>query len=420
MSSSADEHELRAWIRLGLEPGLGAARIRDLLAVFGMPQDVYAASTGSLARHLDPDLAARMRQPPDEATAAAIDATLAWLREPGHRLLTLADPDYPARLLELHDPPPMLYLNGRPELLHRPAIAVVGARSATAGGLDNARAFARYLAQRGWCIVSGLASGIDAAAHEGALEAGPEGGGTIAVLGTGIDIVYPARNRALAHRAAQDGLLVSEFPLGARALPFFFPMRNRIVAALSRGVLVVEAARQSGSLITARLASELGREVFAIPGSIHSPLSRGCHALIRQGAKLVESAEDILEELRQSGLWRTPGPGGSGPEPTAPGPGDTPDAGAAPRPAPTRAHLPPPGSDAGAPPWPAPTRAHAPPPGSDADTLLRALGHDPVDVDTLLLRTRWDVARLNVQIGMLEVSGAIERQADGRFLRVGT
>ncbi|MER1967468.1 DNA-processing protein DprA [Castellaniella sp. GW247-6E4] len=381
MSPTADEHELRAWIRLGLEPGLGAARIRDLLAVFGMPQDIYAASTGSLARHLDPGLATSMRQAPDQATQTAIDKALDWLHQPGHRLLTLADPEYPAALLALHDPPPMLYLNGRPDLLQRPAIAVVGARSATVGGMDNARAFARHLAQQGWCIVSGLASGIDAAAHEGALEAGPDAGGTIAVLGTGIDIVYPARNRALAHRTAQHGLLVSEFPLGARALPFFFPMRNRIVAALSRGVLVVEAARQSGSLITARLASELGREVFAIPGSIHSPLSRGCHALIRQGAKLVESSEDILEELRQSGFGR---PLGSDNAPRAPTPA-TP----------------------------------APPPGSDADILLRALGHDPASVDALLTRTGWDIARLNGQLGMLEVSGLIERLADGRFARAG-
>uniref|UniRef100_UPI00333E4BDB DNA-processing protein DprA n=1 Tax=Castellaniella defragrans TaxID=75697 RepID=UPI00333E4BDB len=382
MPLTADEHELRAWIRLSLEHDLGAARIRDLLAVFGMPQDIYATATGNLARHLEPELVARIRQPPDAGTQAAIDTTLAWLREPDHRLLTLADPDYPPNLLELHAPPPMLYLKGRPELLQRPAIAIVGARSATAGGMDNARAFARHLAQQGWCIVSGLASGIDAAAHEGALEAGPEAGGTIAVLGTGIDIVYPARNRVLAHRVAADGLLVSEFPLGARALPFFFPMRNRIVAALTRGTLVVEAARQSGSLITARLASELGREVFAIPGSIHSPLSRGCHALIRQGAKLVESGEDILEELRQSGINQPPG---------APAPARTPPS----------------------------SRNPAPPAGSDAAILLHALGHDPMDTDTLLARTQWDIGRLNSQLGMLEVSGTIERLADGRFMRAG-
>ncbi|HUH41334.1 MAG TPA: DNA-processing protein DprA [Castellaniella sp.] len=373
-----DETELRAWIRLGLEPGLGPARIRDLLAVFGMPQDIYAASTGSLGRHLDPELAGRLRQAPDSAASIAIDKTLDWLREPGHRLLTLADPDYPGALMELHDPPPMLFLNGDRALLNRPAIAVVGARSASSGGAENARAFAHYLAQQQWCVISGLASGIDAAAHEGALDAGATGAGTIAVLGTGIDIVYPARNRALAHRIAAQGLIVSEFPLGARALPFFFPMRNRIVAALSRGVLVVEAARQSGSLITARLATELGREVFAIPGSIHSPLSRGCHALIRQGAKLVESGEDILEELRQSSF-----PWGGGPS--------DPSIGAAAQPS-----LDP-----------------------QAVVLLQALGHDPVDVTTLLERTQWDASRLNSQLGLLEVRGLVMRQTDGRFTRAG-
>lgn len=382
MPLTADENEIRAWIRLGLEPGLNAAGIRDLLAIFGMPQDIYAASTGNLARHLEPDLAARLRQPPDAAMQAAIDRALAWLREPGHHLLTLADPGYPPRLLDLHDPPPMLYLNGRLDLLARPAIAVVGARSATTGGMENAKAFSQHLAQHGWCIVSGLASGIDAAAHEGALDAGPDTGGTIAILGTGIDIVYPSRNRNLAHRLAADGLLISEFPLGTRALPFFFPMRNRLVAALSHGVLVVEAARQSGSLITARLASELGREVFAIPGSIHSPLSRGCHALIRQGAKLVESGEDILEELRQPGLQPIPRPR------------RTPDT---------------------------PVRRHpAIAPGSDGDVLLDALGHDPVDMATLLSRTQWDIGRLNSQLGLLEVAGAIQRWADGRFVRTGS
>src|SRR5690606_26672944 len=154
---------------------------------------------------------------------------------------------------------------------------------------ENAKAFARHLAERGWCVVSGLASGIDAAAHQGALDAGPDGGGTLAVMGTGIDIVYPARNRALAHKIVENGTLISEFPMGQRAMPYQFPKRNRIVAGLSRGVLVVEAALQSGSLITARQAGDMGREIFAIPGSIHSPLSKGCHQLIRQGAKLVES-----------------------------------------------------------------------------------------------------------------------------------
>uniref|UniRef100_UPI002AFE9608 DNA-processing protein DprA n=1 Tax=Castellaniella sp. TaxID=1955812 RepID=UPI002AFE9608 len=302
MPLNAPETELRAWIRLSLEPELGAARIRLLLSVFGMPQHIVEATTGSLARYLDPALAARLRQPPGPDIQAAIDQALDWLRADGHHLLTLADPHYPRALYALADPPPILYAHGRLDILNRPMLAIVGARHATADGERNAHAFARHLALQGWCVVSGLASGIDGAAHAGALDAGEAGGGTLAVLGTGIDRVYPPAHHALAHRIATHGLLLSEFPLGTPGLPFHFPQRNRLVAALSQGVLVVEAAARSGSLITARLAGELGREVFAIPGSIHSPLSRGCHALIRQGAKLVESGQDIVEELRQGAL----------------------------------------------------------------------------------------------------------------------
>src|SRR5690606_13554363 len=206
---------------------------------------------------------------------AAIEATLAWAAHSDHHLLTLGDAAYPPLLLETSDPPPLLYAVGDLERLSAPAVAIVGARNATPGGLDNARAFAKALAQQGWCVVSGLAAGIDAAAHEGAMAAGAGGGSTIAVMGTGADIIYPARNRTLARRIAAQGLLLSEYPLGMPALPHQFPRRNRLVAGLSRGVLIVEAALQSGSLITARLAGDMGREVFAMPGSIHSPLSRG-------------------------------------------------------------------------------------------------------------------------------------------------
>jgi DNA processing protein len=266
-------------------------------------------------------------------------------------------------------------VNGRPELLSAPAIAMVGARNASAGGIDNAQAFARHLAAQGWCIASGLAMGIDAAGHRGALLAGPQGGGTVAVLGTGIDIVYPARNHQLAHEIAEHGALVSELPLGCPALPHQFPRRNRIVAGLARGVLVVEAARQSGSLITARLATEIGREVFAIPGSIHSPLSRGCHALIRQGAKLVESAADILEELAPRGA-----------------------AG---------------GTAAAA----APGRAPQAPSDAAERRVLDAMGHDPVDVDTLQRRTQLEVAALHAPQLALELDDAVARLDDGRFQR---
>lgn len=379
MAPTPDSDELRAWIRLNLEPGLKSEHLQLLLAVFGMPQNICAASSSSLARHLAPELASRLSRPPDDTQQAAIDLSLEWLRAPRRALLTMADQDsYPTALLELAgDAPPALFAHGNLDLLRRPAIAIVGARSATQSGMDNAQDFAQYLANQGWCIVSGLASGIDAAAHQGALLAGPTGGGTIAVLGTGIDRVYPTSNRDLAHRIASDGLLLSEFPLGTKGLPMNFPRRNRLVAALSRGVLVVEAATRSGSLITARLAGNLGREVFAIPGSIHSPLSHGCHALIRQGAKLVESGQDILEELQQGKL---PGVGRTEPE---------------------------------APPM-------TPPDGLPAEAfeaLLKALGRDPKGLDALRSQTGWTTPDLLSGLTLMELAGQIVCQADGRYLR---
>lgn len=377
MALTPDFPEQRAWIRLNLEPRLKSEHLQLLLSAFGMPQNICAASTGSLARYLTPVLAARLSRPPDEDQQAAIERTLDWLQVPGHALLTLADRDsYPATLLDLAgDAPPVLFAHGNLDLLRRPAIAIVGARSATHSGIDNAQDFAQYLAEQGWCILSGLASGIDAAAHQGALQAGPSGGGTIAVLGTGIDRVYPISNRDLAHQIAAGGLLISEFPLGTKGLPLNFPRRNRLVAALSRGVLVVEAAERSGSLITARLAGNLGREVFAIPGSIHSPLSRGCHALIRQGAKLVESGRDILEELQQGTLPAVP---------------------------------------------PASAVAMTPPEGLPAEAfekLLDALGHDPKGVDALQSRTGWATPDLLNNLTLMELAGQIVCQADGRYLR---
>ena len=232
------------------------------------------------------------------ADPARLDAARAWLDQPGNQLLTLADADYPRLLLETAAPPVVLYAKGRRELLGRPALAVVGSRHATPQGLRDAEAFAHALSDAGLTIVSGLALGIDAAAHAGGLAGA---GSSIAVVGTGLDRVYPARNKALAHRLAEDGLILSEFPLGTPPLAGNFPRRNRLISGQALGTLVVEAAPDSGSLVTARLAAEQGREVFAIPGSIHSPLARGCHQLLKQGAKLVESAADILDEL----AWQT-------------------------------------------------------------------------------------------------------------------
>ncbi|CUJ22536.1 DNA-processing protein DprA [Achromobacter xylosoxidans] len=366
--------ELSAWLRLSLEPGIGSATACTLLGALGLPEQIYAQRATALARQLPDALARQLAAPMPADMAAQVDSALQWVDAPGHHILTLSDPGYPQSLLTIADPPILLYVNGDPAYLQGPALAVVGARNATPGGQENARAFARHLAGSGWRVVSGLALGIDAAAHEGALDAGSGGAGTVAVMGTGIDRIYPARHRDLAHRIAAQGALVSELPLGTGALPQHFPKRNRIVAGLARGVLVVEAARQSGSLITARLAGESGREVFAIPGSIHSPLSRGCHALIRQGAKLVETAADITDELGGG-----PQPGTRRPPEPADDPGDA---------------------------------------DNPAHPVLEALGFDPLHLDALQARCGLDTATLQAQLLELELAARVARLDDGRFQRL--
>ena len=283
--------DLQSWLTLLRAPGIGGVTLARLLAAFGSAEAVLAASAMALRPLGLSDETLKFFAVGDPE-GVALD--LAWLDQPGRGLLTLEDPLYPQRLREIPSAPAALFYQGDPELLALPQLAIVGARSATPQGLENARAFAAELARRGLCITSGLALGIDGAAHRGALEAG---GMTIAVCATGLDRVYPARHRQLAHDIVREGLMISEFPVGVQALADHFPRRNRIISGLSMGVLVVEAAPESGSLITARYANEQGREVFAIPGSIHNPLARGCHRLIRQGAKLVESVDDILEEI---------------------------------------------------------------------------------------------------------------------------
>lgn len=361
--------ELSAWLRLSLEPNVGSATACTLLSALGLPEQIYAQRATALARHLPDALARQLAAPMPPDMAALVEGALQWVEGTDRHIVTLADPAYPQNLLTIADPPILLYVVGNPDFLQGPSLAVVGARNATPGGQENARAFARHLAGHGWRVVSGLALGIDAAAHEGALEAGADGAGTVAVMGTGIDRIYPARHRDLAHRIAAHGALVSEFPLGTGALPPHFPKRNRIVAGLARGVLVVEAAKQSGSLITARLAGESGREVFAIPGSIHSPLSRGCHALIRQGAKLVETAADITDEL------------GGGPTPTA-------------------------------------RRAAPPAPALPSHPVLEALGFDPLHLDAIQVRSGLAVGDLQAQLVELELQGRIARLDDGRYQRL--
>lgn len=285
------QHELSLWVALSLIHGLGGEGYRRLLQSFGEPQHIYAAGYSALEKVVRAPVARLISAGPNHEV---LTPTLKWLEDPLNHVVTLADADYPRALLEVPDPPPLLYVKGQRQRLNLPALAIVGSRNATPQGLANAESFARHLSDQGLCIISGLALGIDGAAHRGGLQGQAS---SIAVVGTGLDIVYPARHRGLAHELAQEGALVSEFPLGTPSKAQNFPRRNRLISGLSRGCLVVEAALQSGSLITARLAAEQGREVFAIPGSIHSPLAKGCHYLIKQGAKLVESAQDILDEL---------------------------------------------------------------------------------------------------------------------------
>lgn len=384
--------DLPGWLRLTLAPGLGPARLRELLTAFGLPQAILAAPSAALRHHLPESVLRALLAPPDAALRTQIERTQAWMAEAGHYIVTLADQAYPANLLALADPPPLLYVCGRLDLLTSPALGIVGARHATLQGTQNAEAFAEALSQAGQTVVSGLALGIDAAAHTGALR-GP--GSTVAVIGTGPDIVYPSRNRALTEHIAAEGVILSEFPLGTPASRFHFPRRNRLIAALGQGVLVVEAALQSGSLITARLAAELGREVFAIPGSIHSPLSKGCHRLLRDGAKLVESAQDIFEELQGRAApmdmrRKTRVPGAAETQSTALHP----------------AHAP-----VSAP--PADTSSDTP-----ADPLLAALGYDPVTLDALCERLGHAASELSAQLFTLELAGHIERLPGNVFRRL--
>jgi len=302
----SDVQDLPAWIRLAATAGVGPDTARKLLGAFGLPDNIFAANAAALGAVVSTRVAQALLAPVSASTQALTERTLEWANQPDNHVLTLADPAYPPQLLEIADPPVMLYVKGRVDLLSCVSLAIVGSRNATVQGLTNAEDFSVSLGTSGLTIVSGLALGIDTAAHRGSLRAVASSpgtaGSTIAVIGTGADLVYPARNRALAHEIAEHGCIVSEYPLGVPAISSNFPRRNRIISGLARAVLVVEAAARSGSLITARMAAEQGRDVFAIPGSIHSPLAKGCHQLIKQGAKLVESAQDVLEELQSTRL----------------------------------------------------------------------------------------------------------------------
>lgn len=291
LAADAPAEDISFWLALSQTRGLGNQGFCQLLKVFGSPEAVYSASNKALQKVVSPEIAKQITAGPDDALIAP---ALEWLKRDNNHLITLADSAYPRSLLEIPDPPPLLYAKGNLHLLESRCIAIVGSRNASPQGEKNAEDFAAALSEHGYCIVSGMALGIDGAAHRGALKGT---GATIAVIGTGMDIVYPSRHRELAHQIAERGLIISEFSLGTPSMAQNFPRRNRLISGLSVGCLVVEANVQSGSLITARLAAEQGREVFAIPGSIHSPQAKGCHQLIKQGAKLVDSIKDIADEL---------------------------------------------------------------------------------------------------------------------------
>lgn len=359
--------DLRHWLRLCLIPGIGPERQRALLANFGLPERIFTAGQFALAQVIGERLARTLLT---RDNLPAVERALAWASEPGNAILTLSDTAYPPSLLHTADPPSLIYLKGKLDLLQAPALAIVGARNATPQGLANAEAFARSFSAAGLTVISGLALGVDAAAHAGALR---EAGSSIAVIGTGANRIYPSRNAELARQLASEGLILSEFPLDTPPAAHNFPRRNRIISGLARGVLVVEAAVDSGSLITARMAAEQGREVFAIPGSIHSPLARGCHLLIKQGAKLVESAADVLDELS----WQKPAP--SAGMVSAESPHDSADEG-----------LP----------------------------LLDAMGFDPVGPDALLARSGLTPDALFAMLTMLELEGRVARLPGGNFQRI--
>jgi len=377
--------ELGSWLRLALTPGVGPEAARRLLAAFGEPAGIFEQSTSALQQVVTALQAQALAQVP-LGWADLSQETWHWLhtQEPqiGRTVVTLGDADYPSALLNIPDPPLMLYALGQTHALQslrmEQSLAMVGSRNPTHQGADNAREFARSLTASGLTVVSGLALGIDGAAHEGALQgANAAVLPTMAVVGTGLDRVYPKQHRDLAHRIAEKGLLLSEYPLGTPPLAAHFPRRNRLISGLSQATLVVEAALQSGSLITAKQALEQGRDVMAIPGSIHSAQSKGCHWLIKQGAKLVESAQDILEEMQP---------------PDALGP--------------LALQLDKPQDE---------------PMGAEPeDPLLHALGHDPVSLDALQARSGWSTAQLQAQLLELELMGRVGRLPGGLFQRTGS
>ncbi len=378
-----DSLELGAWLRLTLSPGVGNDTARRLLKAFGSPQAIFDQSAESLRQADASEKLVKALQTEPTGLPALLNTTREWLSaSTDRRVVALGDAGYPASLLNIEDPPLMLYMLGAlseqaedaTELIAN-SLAIVGSRNPTPQGESNARQFAKAFADAGICVVSGMAMGVDGAAHDGALLGG---GQTVAVVGTGLDRVYPKKHLELAHRIARQGMMISEFPLGTPPLTANFPRRNRIISGLTRGTLVVEAALKSGSLITARLAAEQGKEVFAIPGSIHSPQSRGCHALIKQGAKLVELAQDVLEELKYPGSGSSSEANGFSSDDERPDFQEQ----------------------------------------YEDDPLITALGFDAVSLDALQARTGIDTAQLQARLLELELDGRVARLPGGLFQRL--
>ncbi len=368
--------EKSLWVSLASIHGIGSQTLCQLLSAFGSPAQIYAAPFRQLKDIVSEKIASAITQGVDEN---ALSDTRHWLAQANNHLVTLADTEYPRSLLEITDPPPFLYAKGNLALLNQASIAIVGSRNASVQGEKNAEAFAHDLCSYGLCIVSGLALGIDGAAHRGALKAN---GATIAVVGTGLDIVYPAKHRDLAHQIAERGLIISEFALGTPSKPQNFPKRNRIISGLSLGCLVVEANLQSGSQITARLAAEQGREIFAIPGSIHSPLSKGCHQLIKQGAKLVDCLQDIVEELKLNTASMSATPNS---EQTISG---------------------------------VQTDSTASAVDAASHRLLSSMGFEPISLDQLVTINSLTVAEVSSMLMLLELEGRVASLTGGKYQRI--
>ena len=365
------ENNARAWLVLA-HAHVRVPELQQLLTHFGGIGEIVSQPQSSLKEAGLPEEKCAAVVTPDEQR---IEDSIEWLSDDSHHIVAYGESDYPDLLTQIPGPPLLLYVNGNPDVLHLPSLAIIGSRNPTHGGVRNAIDFSRHLARCGFTIVSGLAQGIDTAAHRGALDVG---GPTVALLGHGADRVYPAANRELAHAIAATGALVTEYPLGAGPERWHFPERNRLISGCSLGTLVIEAARRSGSLITARLAADQGREVFALPGSIHNPLARGCHALIRQGAKLAETADDIMTEL-----------------------------------APLTGHM-----------LQSTTESASeddPSPALDEDyvDLLQFLSHDPVTIDELAAQSSLTIEQLSSMLLILELHGEVESLSGGRYALAG-